>query len=93
MPFRNQCLAELLTPTVKDAEERQLLSPAVCAWVEGAVGLRPWVCLRFFASPCWDGAGGKLHIRAERGPPVRAQAPGPRPVPGRGEVRSWVLIG
>jgi len=89
MPFRNQYLVELLTPAVKDAEERQLLSPAVCAWVEEAVGLRPWVSLRSFASPCWDGAGGKLHIRAERGPPVQAQAPGQ----GQGEVRSWVLIG
>jgi hypothetical protein len=31
LPFQNQYLAELLTPRVKDAEERQLLSPAVCA--------------------------------------------------------------
>jgi hypothetical protein len=65
MPSRNQYLAELTTPAVRDAEERRLLSPAACAWVGvEKAGQRPWVSLRFAASPRWAVAGGKQHIRA-----------------------------
>ena len=79
-------------PRVKDAEEQQLLSPAVCAWV-GKAGRRPWVSLLFVESPRWDAAGAKLHIHAGRGPRVQAQVPEPEPERGRGQVRSRVPIG
>jgi hypothetical protein len=93
MPFQNQYPAELLAPAVKDAEERQLLSPAVCVWVEEAAGLRTWVFLRFVASLHWDEVEGKLHTRAEKGAQAQVQVQVPGPVLGRGEVRSRVLIG
>lgn len=64
MPSRNQYPAELTTPAVRDAEERQLLSPAACAWV-GKADQGLWVSLRFAVSLRWTVAGGKQHIRAE----------------------------
>lgn len=64
MPSRNQYLAELTTPAVRDAEERRPPSPAACAWVVGKADQRPLVSLRFAASPRWVVVGGKQHIRA-----------------------------
>jgi hypothetical protein len=96
MPFRSRYLAEMPTPRVKDAEERQLPSPAVCAWV-GKVGRRPWVSPLSVECPRWDAAVEKPHIRAERAALAQAQARVPEPEPGRaraqGQVRSRVLIG
>ena len=96
MPFRSRYLAEMPTPRAKDAEERQLPSPAVCAWVEKA-GRRPWVSPLSVESPRWDAVGGKPHIRAERGARAQARAQAqarvPEPGRGRGQVRSRVLIG
>jgi hypothetical protein len=70
MPFRNQYLAEL-TPTVRDTEERRLLSPAACAWA-GEAGLRPWESqMMFAASLRWVVGGGKQDMRAARGARAR----------------------
>ena len=71
-------------PGVRDAEERQLLSPAACAWVEKA-DQEPWVSLRFAASLHWNVAGGKSHIRAGARAPV--------PVQSRVQVRPQALVG
>ena len=86
MPFQSRYLAEVPTPRVKDAEERQFPSPAVCAWV-GKAGRRSWVSPLSVESPRWDAAVGKPHIRAERGARAQAQARVPEPGRGPGEVR------
>jgi hypothetical protein len=53
MPFRNQYPARLMPvmpmPVVTNAEGRQLLSPAVCAWVGKVGGLRSWAFQRLAA--------------------------------------------
>jgi hypothetical protein len=86
MPSRNQYLVELMTPAVRDAEERRPPSPAACAWV-GKAAQRPWVSLLFAASPrCWVAAGGKQHTRAG------ARVLVPVPVPSRVQVRARVLV-
>jgi hypothetical protein len=71
MPFRNQYLAELTTLAVRDAEERPLPSPAVCAWF-GKACLSPSVSLRLAESRQWRwvGVGGMQHILAESGAQV-----------------------
>jgi hypothetical protein len=88
MPFRNQYLAELTTPAVRSAEERQLLFPAACAWVGKEAGLQPSASLRFSAPLRWVGVGGKPHIRAAK----RVRARVPRQARAQVQVRSPVPV-
>jgi hypothetical protein len=85
MPSRNQYLAELTTPAVRDAEERLLPSPAACAWVVKA-DQWPSVSLQFAASPRWAVAGGKQHIRAG------ARVLVPVPVQSQVQIRAQVPV-
>jgi hypothetical protein len=58
---------------VRGAEERQLLSPAACAWV-GKVDLQPWVSPPSAASLRWTVVGGKQHIHAVAGVQVQVRS-------------------